>query len=1048
MANFYSGWLAPPNGFAKYRLRLAMWVYSQDIDANKTTVAWQTMLEKDRSQNGFYNYAAAFSTTINGTFVMDQTVVMPNAAWTGWSSWTLGSGSIDVVHDADGTKTITVAGAYVGANSGWAIGTVALVGDLTMVLPAIARATQPGVTPSPAAVGSTVTIDLPRASSGFTHDLTWVSGSLSGTIATGVATSQTWTVPDVMAQFPGRVTAPITITAVTKSGATVVGSRQVTLLARATPAAPEPWVYDETKQFDIRAREVTWTGGHWVTGREIPVSSLQIVDPSSATATCNLVLSGVSDSDFPDYSIVDIDVFDGSNWVFTDHRFVLTRVEGDSVDPTQTWTHSGTEFVDYELGFAYVPIDYIWDGAEGHANPTSPGTMMNYAINDAQSRGWGPRIAITFDGLKTSLGDGWANPAVKNVFSKGTPLSQMLSELVEDGLAEYRTSYHDDKAWLELYNPGTGSSYASEQSSPYVDLAKAPLTRAPRRSSVEKRLTRVTVTATVPGSGTITDKNKVEPRDIQVTREKASFDPNVFGQMEGWVNAVDIVTDSAAAAIGDNALRDNQAPVDERTFEYPTAETPSHYYPYSIFIPGDWVAVPSTAGSVKDRISQVTVSKTTEGAISITVLTGDRILSGTSSLAKRQNAQTGSAIGGGTKAPAAILDARIPSGPVVNSVTSLGYWNTDGAAKSAVTITWAAVTEALSGTSIDVDLYEVWWRPSGIDAEWAFRGSTDELSITLGGWDVLIPIDLRVRAHSAAGVFGEFSEDQEGYVTLAPPVDLDGPIITDLYTDGVGSIYVVWAGVLGTDPAPQRMAYVTGEISTDDGGTYVNAGTPIAAAGTIIINPGTWGDFLVRLRPYDRLGNPGTSSTPQAITLTDPHIDPAIPEVPTGLIATPGAAWDASGFLPEAWFDLTWVAPTLDTTGQPTHVIGYDVLGLRAGETVERFLTSTTTNSVRIKVGNGETWSFRVAASSQYGGVSAPSDVVTATANATISAAAAPVAPTLDQYAGLLRVKWAGGGMVPQIKYAYATISTTSGGTYTRAGMTLPRLLHTGQISS
>jgi hypothetical protein len=1437
MSDFYSGWLAPPNGYAKYRLHFSVTVASQNVDANSSTLEWWATLEKSRSQNGFYNYAASWSATINGVTVMNGSGSVPSGPWTGWSSWTLGHGWITVAHDDDGTKTTGVTGSYVGANTGWAIGTVALVGDLNMALPPLPRATTPAVTPSPATINTGVTITLPRASAAFTHDLTWVSGTLSGTIATGVATSQTWTVPDVMAQYPDRVLAPIVITAVTKSGTTVIGSKQVTLFAKNPPPPPVVTPHDATTQFDVRARLVKYTSadGEWSARQQIPASSLQLVTPNSATATCTLGLSKLNAVDFTDYSIVDVDVFDGTNWRFTNHRFVLTRTDTDDIDPTKVGTYTGPEFVDYELGFARIPVDYFWDGSEGHAGPTTPGEMLRYAISAAKARGWGPRIEFEFSGTMTSLGEPWTNTAVSRTWSKGIPISQMLSGLVEDGLVEYRTEYRDNKAWLVLLNPGTGSDYSADGATPIVNLGLTKLSRAPRRATMEKQLTAVTVA----GDDT-----------IQITREKAPFDSDVFGRMEGWVSASGVKDTNAANVIGDNALRDNSTPTAERTFEYQAQEVTAQYYPFVVFLPGDWLLIPDGDNSIKDRINQITINKTADNALSLTVLTGDRILSGTASLAKRQAAQTGGSISGGSGTTPSPLDSRIPAAPVVNSVTSVGYWNSDGAAKSAVTVTWAAVTQAMNTADISVDLYEVWWRPSGIDAEWVFRGSTDALTITLNDWDVLTAIDLRVRARSIAGVFGEFSEDQEGYITQAPAVDLSGPIIADLYTDGVGSIYVVWAGILGTDPAPARLAYVVAEVSSDGGTTYTTMGTPIAGPGTIVVNPGAYGGYTVRIRGYDRLGNPGDASAAQSIALLDPHlneivtlsttsqvlVEPAsggatvpatttvtgtaqnttitvwqysadgaafsstapagvsragnvvtitgatmtartiavrmadangtsdtltvakvvdgatgapgtpgkgvsstavtyqasssgtvaptgtwtstvpavaagqylwtrtvitytdsttstsysvgkmgsdgtpgdpgtngqtsyfhvayatnstgttgfsttdptgktylgtytdftatdstdptkyawslikgadglpgkgissstvtyqvgtsgtvvptgtwlssvpatspgqflwtrtvlqftdgasttgysvaaygatgatgadaytvllsneshtfpgtaqaavagsvsstviaykgatqivatvgtitgqvtglttavtgngttapvititvttdlvtqggvlavpitvdgkvfnktiswtvarstvsapIPTAPTGLTATAGASWDASGFFPTAWFDLAWTVPTLDNAGNPVNIAGYDIWGKSATETISRFLTSSPTNSVRIEVKNDEDWSFQVVAISDDGGVSPLSTPVNATANATIAPPTAPTAPTLSQYAGLLRIQWAGGGMAPQIKYAFASISTSAGGTYTRAGMPL-----------
>lgn len=1010
--DYYSNWSTAPYG-GRYRTHLKINVAATNVESNKTTLAYQLLIDKDRSGAGYYAYyVTSWNLIINGSTVASGVGPNPNSPWLGWNSWTLASGTTDVTHTDNGSKDVVVSSDYVRSPNEWAPGTMT-IGSTTITLPDIARATQPSVTPSPAPVGSTVTIDLPRAVGFFTHDVMWVCGTMSGTIGTGLGASTTWTVPAVLGEFPSRPNAPIVITAVTKSGGSPIGSRQVTLLAIPTPAAPTVWVPDPSKQFDVRIREVTYADAHWTAKRTIPTSKIQLADQSSATATCDIDLSKIVATDFPDYSVVDVDVFNGDDWLFTGHRFVLARAQGDSVDPTQSWSHSGTEFIDYSLGLAYAQKDYEW-------NSVTPGTIISTLISDAKARGWGPRIDVDFSATETSLSEPWINSTVNLKVSKGTPISQVLNGLVTDGLVEYRTNYYSDKAWLELLNPGTGSDFSAPGSSPVVNLAQAKLDRAPRRASVEKRLTRVTVAG---------------DDDLTVTREKAAFDADVFGQVEGWVSASGVTTTEDAGKVGDNALADNSGPTDERTFEYATAGNPPNFYPYFVFRPGDWVLIPSDSGPIKDRINQITVSKGADGT-SLTVLTGDRILSGTASLAKRQSAQTGGAIAGGTGMTPAPLDSRIPASPVIISVTSAGYWDSDGAAKSTVTVTWAAVTEAVSGSPIACDLYEVWWRVAGTGAQFGLRSFTDQLTLEMPGWDVLQNIELRVRGRSAAGIYGQFSEN-ETYTTLAPAVDLDGPVMTDLYTDGVGSIYVGWAGILGSTTAPARLAYVVAEVSSDDGATYTTMGTPIAGAGTLVINPEAWGAFKVRLRGYDRLGNAGDASAPGDIVLVDPHVSPPAPLAPTGLSSTAGAGWDSTGINPEAWFDLSWTVPTLDINGDAVSIAGYDVWGRRDDETVSRYLTSSTTNSVRVFVATGEYWHFQVKAASNFGGVSALSAEITDTADAVITSPGTPAAPTLDQYAGLLRIKWAGGGMGPSVKYAYASIGPSGSGPFTRAGMPL-----------
>lgn len=1034
MADFYSAWASSPNNGAKYRLHLAVTVAEQSVSANTTTYNWGVALEKDRSYRGFYWYTANWAASINGVTVLSGSGVgthsKPDAEWPGWSGWPLGSGQITVNNNADGTlPSIAVAADYNGAHIGWSIGSVSLSGAFTST-PTIPRATTPTVTPSPASIGSTVTIALPAAVGTYVHDITWTCGTDNGTIATGVSGNQTWTVPDERSQYPGVALVPIVITVVTKTaGGTVLGSKQVTLFSKTPPPAPTITPVTPESSFDIRARLVTYTGPtDWSAKSQVPASQVQLVDSSSATATCSIALSKLNSVDFEDYSIVDVDVFDGEDWRFTNHRFVLSRVQGDDVDSTKVATYSGTEFVDYELGFAFSQVDYYWDGSTDHALPTTPGQMLAFMLNDAKARGWGPLIEFDFTGALTSLGEPWSNTAVSRTMMAGTSISSFLSGLVSDGLVEYKTEYHDNKAYLILLNPGTGQDFSADGSIPVVNMALAPLSSAPRQGDMSTQITAVTVAGDVPANAT-------DP--VRVTRTAAPFDADVFGRMEAWVAASGVADVTSLNAIGDNALTDNSNPTQQRTFAYNAKDASPSYFPYLVFEPGDWVQIPdfstSDSNTIRDRINQITINKTVDST-TLTVVTGDLILSGTASIAKRQAAQTGGAIAGGNQTSPSQLDSRIPSAPTVSSITSAGYWTADGAAQSAVTVEWGAVGNALDGSAISVSLYEVWERTDGIDAEYQLAGTTSQTSIIIGSYDPLTILDFRVRAESAAGVYGEFSEDQT-ITMLAPPVSLpDGPDLADLYTDGVGSLYAVWGGTLGGTAPPPYLAYVSAEISTDGGATYSPIGTPIVAAGTIVINPNAYGYFFVRLRGYDRMGNSGTASSATEIVTVDPHVAPEVPTPPTTVTATAGAAWNASGILPTAWFDLAWVAPTLDLDGNAITIAGYDIFGMKSTETIERFLTSVSGNSARIAVGNGEVWTFRVRATSNFGGVSAESLAVTATANAAISVAAAPTAPTLSQYVGILQINWAGGGLLPQIAYAYAMISTTSGGTYTRAG--------------
>lgn len=133
--------------------------------------------------------------------------------------------TVNVKHNADGTKTVECSASFV---TGVSSGTVAC--SDTKVLTTIARATTPTVSSSSVDMGGTVTINTPRASSSFTHDLAYsFAGGSYVSIATGVGTSYSWTVPDLASSIPSAASGTVTIRCITKNGSTNIGTKTVTM---------------------------------------------------------------------------------------------------------------------------------------------------------------------------------------------------------------------------------------------------------------------------------------------------------------------------------------------------------------------------------------------------------------------------------------------------------------------------------------------------------------------------------------------------------------------------------------------------------------------------------------------------------------------------------------------------------------------------------------------------------------------------------------------------------------------------------------------------
>lgn len=88
--------------------------------------------------------------------------------------------------------------------------------------------TYPNNTQNVGNVGTKITIHMNRASTSFTHTVTYSFGSKSGTIGTGVGDNIEWTIPKNLANaIPSASSGSGTITCVTYSGSTNIGSKSI-----------------------------------------------------------------------------------------------------------------------------------------------------------------------------------------------------------------------------------------------------------------------------------------------------------------------------------------------------------------------------------------------------------------------------------------------------------------------------------------------------------------------------------------------------------------------------------------------------------------------------------------------------------------------------------------------------------------------------------------------------------------------------------------------------------------------------------------------------
>ncbi|MBE6162640.1 MAG: hypothetical protein E7155_03625 [Streptococcus equinus] len=129
--------------------------------------------------------------------------------------------TIRVNHDSDGKKTFGLM-AHFNGSGGYSPGTLT-VGSSTFRCTDIARASS--ISDMTGTLGSAMTININRKNSSFTHTVKYNFGALSGTIATGVGTSVSWTPPlNLATAMPKKTSDWGNITVDTYNGSTKIGS--------------------------------------------------------------------------------------------------------------------------------------------------------------------------------------------------------------------------------------------------------------------------------------------------------------------------------------------------------------------------------------------------------------------------------------------------------------------------------------------------------------------------------------------------------------------------------------------------------------------------------------------------------------------------------------------------------------------------------------------------------------------------------------------------------------------------------------------------------
>ena len=211
-------------------ITLSWTLSSQSVANNTSTIKW-TLKGSGSSGGSSWVMAGAFKAVLNG-----KTVYSSDTRIQLKKDQVISSGTTTITHNSDGTKSFSLsceAGVYTYAVSVRANG--------THTLNTIPRAS--GVSATNAEMNGTSTISISRASSSFTHTLTYSFGNTSGTIISKTtSTSVSWKPPlSLASQIPNAISGTCRITCDTYSGSSKIGTKSCTLKLT-VPASVKPTI--------------------------------------------------------------------------------------------------------------------------------------------------------------------------------------------------------------------------------------------------------------------------------------------------------------------------------------------------------------------------------------------------------------------------------------------------------------------------------------------------------------------------------------------------------------------------------------------------------------------------------------------------------------------------------------------------------------------------------------------------------------------------------------------------------------------------------------
>lgn len=240
-----------PNGYNYYILLYAKTVANATTGKHTVSVRQYLACSNDSS---FNNWNTTGYVKVAGTNAIAWTKAkVPADSWGNSASLTVGGytyrrhvllkeGSVTISNCFGDDKEVAISTSWV-MNDSYSAGWFPYTGkyataNITVTLAGIAGASSPTLSATSAKMGDSLTITTNRLSSAFTHTLKYTFGGETGTIATGVGASHTWTIPDLAHLCNNALSGSCEISCTTYNGSTAIGTKTVSI----TFSVPSPTV--------------------------------------------------------------------------------------------------------------------------------------------------------------------------------------------------------------------------------------------------------------------------------------------------------------------------------------------------------------------------------------------------------------------------------------------------------------------------------------------------------------------------------------------------------------------------------------------------------------------------------------------------------------------------------------------------------------------------------------------------------------------------------------------------------------------------------------